>query len=195
MNITMENGYDAIPASAEKQNGLNVPEETAPRRRSSGRGALLLAFIAGVACTVAFKSYTGATNGNAQLRAVPLLGEALSTPDCTVKECFTSGCPETSPFLCRSNSGCSGQTWQKESGCLEQCTLENCDVDVPSDAATCDGVQCTEEWCEQGQTCGPTVPYQCVEGGSRFGCSADEFAWGVRSGDNVCSHCCDYRTC
>lgn len=194
MNITMKNGYDAVEGSAEELNRLNMPEESAPRHRSHGRGALLLAFIAGIAGTVAYTSYTGAADGEAQLRSVPLLGEALPAPDCSVKECFTSGCPETSPFLCRSNSGCSGQTWQKGS-CLKQCTLENCPDDVPSDAATCDGVQCTDEWCKQGQTCGPDVPYQCLDGGSRFGCSADEFAWGVRSGDNVCSHCCDFRTC
>ena len=41
---------------------------------------------------------------------------------------------------------------------------------------------------------GASVPFQCVEGAARFGCSADEYGWELVD-DSTCGECCDVRTC
>lgn len=190
----MKDGYNTIEVAIEEQNERTPLQETSSPHISGKRGAILFAIIAGLACLITLKSSFFIANEEAGILAVPLLGEALPAPDCTVAECFTSGCPRTAPFRCHSNNGCSGQTWQKGS-CLSQCTLEHCTYEIPSDADTCAGVQCPEHMCKQGQSCGFTAPYQCLEGASRFGCNGDEFGWTTRTGNNVCSKCCDSRTC
>jgi hypothetical protein len=170
--------------------------------------ALLYAILIGFACTVAIiiilttvspssETLTTATNQDfLLLPTTTTSSNPLPSPECTITECFTSGCPKTSPFLCRSNNGCSSSTWLTGT-CLTQCTLAKCTSDIPSDAQSCHGIPCSKEWCHdhKGQMCGILAPYQCIEGSSRFGCTDDEFGWGIRVSESVCSGCCDSRTC
>lgn len=121
--------------------------------------------------------------------------------DCTLDECYSSGCnAESAPYMCvRHNGGphggCSPGEWIWWT-CDDQCTIEKCaDMEIPEDTASCANIECGDDWCNGGQTCGPDVPYQCKNGSARFGCSADVWQWTLYTGDATCSDCCDSTTC
>jgi len=131
------------------------------------------------------------------------IGRAKTTVRaCTFGECYSSSCnAKVAPFTCLrhnggTHGGCSPTEWT-ESTCDDQCSLEHCaDISIPEDTASCAGVECGDDWCTTiGQTCGPSVPYQCTKGSSRFGCSANPLEWTLFSKDTVCSVCCDATTC
>lgn len=200
--------YNTIISSDEELND-QVTVNAATHHQSNSRKvvpALIYAILIGFTCTIVIitnflssssETLTAATNQDFPLlAATTTTPNSLPSPECTITECFTSGCPQTSPFLCRSNNGCSSSTWLIGT-CLTQCTLANCSLDIPSNAKSCHGIPCSKEWCHdhKGQMCGMVAPYQCLDGSSRFGCTDDEFGWGIRVGENVCSDCCDTRTC
>lgn len=119
-----------------------------------------------------------------------------SVRDCTFDECLHASCDHTlAPFICLFHNGgphggCSPTEWTKET-CSESCNLEACDtLEVPDDVVSCTKKACELEWCQIGQLCGSTAPYQCTEGTGRFGCSDDPLHW-IMYG----CECCDTTTC
>uniref|UniRef100_A0A7S3LFX3 Uncharacterized protein n=1 Tax=Amphora coffeiformis TaxID=265554 RepID=A0A7S3LFX3_9STRA len=80
--------------------------------------------------------------------------------------------------------------------CDDQCDLSGCDsIPIPDGANTCKGKKCTKEWCAGGQVCPSDVPFQCMDGSARFGCSMDQYAWTFKSSYTTCTGCCDTSTC
>ena len=195
-----KNGYSSIGSSIEEQNQAIPPQEASSRPSVTSKNTVVLMVAIGIACLVTFTSSFHRTNG-----ADILFNEAESpmmasgpVRDCSLKECFLAGCPaHTAPFHCKSNNGCSATPWAKGT-CDDddQCSLKICDsYTIPDSAKSCEGVECGAQWCKGWQKCGNVAPFQCLEGASRYGCSSDELSWTIKSGDNVCSKCCDARTC
>jgi hypothetical protein len=121
-----------------------------------------------------------------------------ATRACTFDECIAARCDHSSaPFTCLFHNGgphggCSSGPWTADS-CSESCTLAGCDaLDMPDDLTSCHGVFCGPEWCQIGQLCGASAPYQCQDGAGRFGCSADAYHWVLYNG---CPAYCDTTTC
>eukprot|EP00593_Proboscia_inermis_P010595 CAMPEP_0171316848 /NCGR_PEP_ID=MMETSP0816-20121228/76241_1 /TAXON_ID=420281 /ORGANISM="Proboscia inermis, Strain CCAP1064/1" /LENGTH=186 /DNA_ID=CAMNT_0011809415 /DNA_START=9 /DNA_END=569 /DNA_ORIENTATION=+ len=121
--------------------------------------------------------------------------------DCSFEECFASSCDaRTAPFICQRfqggpHGGCSASPWV-EGTCDDSCNLEVCEsLSIPADTESCLGVQCGEEWCDNGQMCGDSAPYQCQVGSARFGCAGDYYQWTLKTASAVCSDCCDVTTC
>ncbi len=196
----MKHCYSAIESADEILENIAPHEEEpssvlsanlTPKRKKS---VILLAVTIGIAFLISY-SYTSFTHRESEVivRESPLMGED-KIPDCTVQECFSSGCPESAPYKCHSNNGCSGSPWEPGS-CLDQCTLEHCTYKIPPDSKSCEGAVCSAQHCQGYQKCGSSAPFQCLNGSANNGCSGDEFGWTVRSGDNICSECCDTRTC
>jgi hypothetical protein len=133
--------------------------------------------------------------------SLPLMGSSKNTArPCTFDECNGSNCNhEVAPYTCLFHNGgphggCSAVPWT-DASCSDQCDLTGCDdLPIPEDAESCD-VDCEEDWCGNGRLCGKDVPYQCTDGSSRFGCSADKFKWAFRSAATSCSSCCNIKTC
>eukprot|EP00555_Chaetoceros_dichaeta_P003421 CAMPEP_0198250482 /NCGR_PEP_ID=MMETSP1447-20131203/1659_1 /TAXON_ID=420782 /ORGANISM="Chaetoceros dichaeta, Strain CCMP1751" /LENGTH=197 /DNA_ID=CAMNT_0043935327 /DNA_START=109 /DNA_END=702 /DNA_ORIENTATION=+ len=132
---------------------------------------------------------------------VSMGGAKTTVRACSFAECYSSSCnANVAPFTClRHNGGphggCSPVEWSGPT-CDDQCSMEHCgDMAIPEDTNSCAGVECGDDWCTIGQTCGPSVPYQCKDGSARFGCSADPLAWTLLSKDTECSVCCDATTC
>lgn len=196
-NIIMKTTYSAIEP-VEQNETTTIQESTSlySPRGLSKKSAIFLAVLAGVVCLLTFTSFvhkaTGANKAN--IRASPAMGVS-GVPDCPSEECFSSGCPKSAPFKCHDNNGCSSIPWTAPRSCRDQCTLEHCTYEIPSSAETCEGVTCSAQSCKGYQKCGASAPYQCLKGASTNGCNGDPFGWTVRSGDNVCSECCDTRTC
>jgi hypothetical protein len=131
----------------------------------------------------------------------PLEGSTRGVRPCSFDECFATNCNAgVAPYTCLFHNGgphggCSPSAWLEET-CDDQCNLEDCgDMVIPDEVAGCKGVECGTEWCKQGQVCPEDVSYQCTEGSARFGCSTDPLQWTLRTGDSVCSECCDASTC
>jgi hypothetical protein len=121
-----------------------------------------------------------------------------TTRACTFDECVAARCDHSSaPFTCLFHNGgphggCSSSPWTPDS-CSESCTLTGCDaLDMPDDLTSCQGVPCGSEWCQIGQLCGASAPFQCQDGAGRYGCSADAYHWVLYNG---CPACCDTTTC
>jgi hypothetical protein len=163
--------------------------------------------ILGGACLVFFAGMHSSSNPGpsaAMSASLPLMGsshgETTARP-CTFDECNGSNCNhKVAPYTCLFHNGgphggCSETPWT-EASCTDQCDLTGCsDLAIPDDAPSCDDVDCEEDWCGNGRLCGPDVPYQCTDGSSRFGCSADKFKWTFRSADTSCASCCNIKTC
>mmetsp|Transcript_22269 Transcript_22269/g.33786 ORF Transcript_22269/g.33786 Transcript_22269/m.33786 type:complete len:208 (+) Transcript_22269:132-755(+) len=137
---------------------------------------------------------------NEEVNLPVLSGQSIRS--CDFEECNAANCdPQTAPYTCLFHNGgphggCSSIQWMSGT-CDEQCNLANCeDEPLPDDVDTCDNVECGK-WCDDLglSVCGPAAPYQCQEGSGRFGCSDDEFHWTFKSSTNLCSSCCDGRTC
>lgn len=128
-------------------------------------------------------------------------GEVDGVRSCTFDECYASPCDaHTAPYTCLFHNGgphggCSSDEWTKET-CDDQCNLSVCGaIPIPTDIDSCENKQCDSSWCQGGQICGDDVPYQCVVGSGRFGCSDDALHWTLFVGDQTCSECCDVTTC
>jgi len=198
----MKNNYSAIePVDQNENTAIHESISLSSSRMPSKKITIILAVIAGIACLLTLTSFahndTGANKAN--IRASPAMsissGDGGRIPECSHKECLTTGCPESAPYKCHDNNGCSPIPWTAPRTCRDQCTLKNCSHEISPGSETCEGVACDTKSCEGYQKCGASAPYQCLKGGSTNGCNADPFGWTVRSGDNVCSECCDTRTC
>ena len=147
------------------------------------------------------------------LRSPSYLG-VYRTRTCSLEECLSSPCRDAASahFVCLSlthnqqvRGGCGSTPWRPEV-CRDQCNAIVCEhllgfyeqekrlaaAPLHSD---CD-VECPKHWCRQQRLCGDdSDPYQCTEGESKYGCSADKFKWTLRSTDDVCSSCCKATSC
>jgi hypothetical protein len=165
-------------------------------------------FMLGGAALVLFAG--GMKSGNQQAQvpsaslsssSLPMMGSSKpSARACTFDECNGSNCNhEVAPYTCLFHNGgphggCSAIPWT-DASCDDQCDLTDCDdIPIPEDAPSCDE-DCEEDWCGNGRLCGSDVPYQCTDGSSRFGCSADEYKWTFKSAATTCSSCCNINTC
>lgn len=194
--------YESIVDMASPASDENMTPETTTRPMRFSFGAKAGLFCLGAAALVFF-----ANNGvpaRVSESTLPLMGSShtsgQSTPPCTFDECNASNCDHTlAPYTCLFHNGgphggCSDHPWLSET-CTTQCDLTGCaELDIPEDVTSC-SVKCEDEWCAGGRLCGSDVPYQCTEGSSRFGCSADDFLWTFRSAATSCSSCCDVNTC
>jgi hypothetical protein len=183
----------------------NMTPETRDTRPSliSFRAKAGLAMLGG-ACLVFFAGMHSSSNPAApsMSSSLPLMGSSKpSARPCTFDECNGSNCNhDVAPYTCLFHNGgphggCSPTPWT-DASCTDQCDLTGCaDLDIPDDAPSCDDVDCEEDWCSNGRLCGPDVPYQCTDGSSRFGCSADKFKWSFKSAPTSCASCCNIKTC
>jgi hypothetical protein len=193
--------YESIIDTAESDTTPNMTRETTRPSWLSFRTKAGL-FMLGAAALVFFAGMHSSNQTPSVASSLPLMGaskEDISRP-CTFDECNASNCDHTlAPYTClRHNGGphggCSAVPWADWT-CTDQCDLTGCEgLDIPKDSKSCD-VDCDQEWCENGRLCGRDVPYQCMEGSARFGCSADEFQWTFRSSAPSCSSCCNIKTC
>ena len=186
-------GYSDLESVEEQNESTPRQESFSPLIRRNG--ALLVLAAIGITCLVTFTSSSFNEASKAEVVNDSLM--SLDTiRDCTLEECYDAGCPkEAVPFLCKTNFGCSSIPWVAGT-CAEQCSLKICDsLIIPDDTPSCDGVECSAQWCEGAQKCGTVAPYQCLSGSSRFGCSSDDLTWTLYSLDTVCSECCDVGTC
>jgi hypothetical protein len=120
--------------------------------------------------------------------------------DCTFDECYGSACnAKVAPYTCLFHNGgphggCSPTPWISFT-CDDACDLSKCDtLDIPDSTKGCTEA-CTKEWCKGEQICPSDVPYQCVDGSARFGCSTDDLTWTLRTDSATCSECCDASQC
>jgi len=179
-------------------------EQQPPNQQSSSRlmlikkGAVLISFIGALALLIA-STTPHSTDDTAE---IPMMGILRPTVrDCTFDECFASNCDmETAPFTCELHNGgphggCSPTPWIEDT-CDDQCNLKACaSLIIPDSVQSCEGVECSKEWCTTGQLCGIHNQYQCTDGSARFGCSQDDLEWTLRTAEVVCSKCCDVTTC
>jgi len=119
---------------------------------------------------------------------------------CTFDECAETRCnAEAAPYNCLWHNGgvhggCSAIPWADET-CDRQCDISGCDsLVIPDSQDDCDH-KCPQKWCDMGRICGDDAPFQCQEGSSAFGCSADSYQWTFRVSDAACSACCKSSTC
>lgn len=120
---------------------------------------------------------------------------------CTLNECFASNCNnDVAPYVCLFHNGgphggCSSIEWITPDTCTEQCNLSGCDdMEIPSDAPSCAENKCDRKWCHDG-SCSGDASFTCMEGSARFGCSADELEWTIRTANTTCSSCCNMALC
>lgn len=194
--------YESIIDTAEPD-ALNMTPETRDTRSSwfSFRAKAGL-FMLGGAALVFFAGMHSSNQTPLVVSSLPLMGSSkgATARPCTFDECNGSNCNhKVAPYTClRHNGGphggCSDVPWT-DSTCDDQCDLSGCeDLEIPDDAESCD-VDCEKEWCDSGRLCGPDVPYQCTDGSSRFGCSADKYKWAFRSAATSCASCCNIKGC
>lgn len=180
----------------------NIPEEDRAAPHPSSRRTILLGAVV-VGMLIVLVGVT-AGSGGPQVGDVPpgapMMGSS-GVRDCSFEECYASGCNhESAPFTCLFHNGgphggCSAIPWVKGT-CTVQCNLSACDdIVIPPSTPDCDGIKCSAMWCAGGQVCGPDVPYQCIGGSARFGCSDDPLQWTLRTDSVMCSKCCDVSTC
>eukprot|EP00527_Entomoneis_sp_CCMP2396_P003693 CAMPEP_0198137420 /NCGR_PEP_ID=MMETSP1443-20131203/898_1 /TAXON_ID=186043 /ORGANISM="Entomoneis sp., Strain CCMP2396" /LENGTH=182 /DNA_ID=CAMNT_0043798827 /DNA_START=83 /DNA_END=628 /DNA_ORIENTATION=+ len=155
-----------------------------PSRKTTSAGffVLLGGVLAGaLLMVVAFPSFsrTPIEGGPYPIEGSPI----SSTRACDFEECYNNDCNhESAPFICLFHNGgphmgCSPVDWTPES-CDDSCDLSACDdMVIPDDTDSCEGVVCETEWCNGAQICPTDVPYQCVDGSARFGCSGDKLHW------------------
>jgi len=174
----------------------------APRQPVSFTKAWVLATTAILVIAVALLVATSSSSSSADNADsnVPLWGSSHTRP-CTFEECFASNCNhDVAPFTCLwhnggPHGGCSPGPWTPES-CSDSCDLTDCDAyEIPDTVPECSDEPCTVEWCAGGQVCPSDVPYQCVDGAARFGCSTDPLQWTLKSSASTCSSCCDTTSC
>ncbi len=188
----MKKDYKTIDVVQEHDESTPLQESSdlpSRKRNVVVYAAICVAFL--LALTTSFKA--GKASASTSEMRSPLKSQA-SVRDCTKNECLNAGCNnELDPFHCKDNNGCSANPWGKY--CRDSCDLSNCD-EYPIDTSnTCEGVQCDRAWCRGRQKCGNSVPYQCLAGSARFGCTSDPYGWTEESPANLCSDCCDARTC
>lgn len=190
--------YQTISPSPEDADEvqLYVEQPNTERRNRTILGALLVGLV------IAIMAFAG-EGGQQQPAAAALLGSAKKeVTACTFAECYATGCNhKKSPYTCLFHNGgphggCSAIPWV-EGSCTTQCDLSGCDdLDVPEHTPSCKGVECTKQWCKEGQLCtDPKNPYQCTMGSARFGCASDAREWTLRTDSNMCGSCCDASTC
>jgi len=183
----------------------NADEQETPQPTTMGkRMATAVTVAAGVLVIIAsfgISSRNGQPAASHPTLPMMMMSSEAGVRDCSFEECYATHCDwSTAPFTCLFHNGgphggCSPVEWTVDT-CTEQCNLEICDsLPIPDTVASCDGVACSESWCEGGQVCGDDVPYQCTSGSARFGCSADELQWTLRTSADTCSECCDSTTC
>jgi hypothetical protein len=194
-----KNGYSSIGSSIEEQNQAIPPQEASSRPSVTSKNTVVLMVAIGIACLLTFTCslHHRANGAGIHNEAESPVVSSATVRDCSLKECFAAGCDTNeAPFLCKANQGgCSALPWAKDI-CDNQCSLKICDsYTIPDSAKSCEGVDCGVEWCKDRQRCGKANPYQCLVGTARFGCSSDALSWTIKSGDNMCSKCCDARTC
>jgi hypothetical protein len=191
--------YESIIDMAEPTTTPSMtPETTRPSWFSKKAGLFML----GAAALVLFAGMRSSNQTPAVVSSLPLMGASHeeTARACTFDECNRSNCNhDLAPYTCLFHNGgvhggCSPVPWT-DFTCTEQCDLTGCDgLSIPEDSKSCDK-DCDQEWCDTGRLCGPEVPFQCTEGSSRFGCSADEFQWTFRSSQPSCSSCCNIMAC
>ena len=194
----------------------NIDEGEEQQLLSQGRNArgfrfsssILVGFAAVVLIVYGAKKSmeTSATPASLMKEELPLEGSPRADAGdavrhCTFTECYASACNGASaPYTCLFHNGgphggCSVHPWL-EGTCEVQCDLTGCeDLDIPSGAKSCVGEPCSKEWCTNGQMCPTDVPFQCVDGSARFGCSDDGYHWTLRVSADTCAKCCDTTTC
>jgi len=135
-----------------------------------------------------------------------------NTRPCSFEECISSPCRDakSTPFDCLAlkhnksiRGGCGRSPWRSDT-CFDQCNAIGCDVllqyesekkKTTSRDTDCD-VECPKFWCSQDRLCGDgSIPYQCIAGRSKFGCSVDKYEWTLRSTESECSSCCKTTSC
>lgn len=197
-SITVHHGED------DKDTGVDLDISTTGSNGGSSYNKKTLVTAAVTAALLVLCLLSVRTTSSSSLPAkqmtlddVPMEG-AAKTRVCTFDECLKSQCnPTAAPYFCLFHNGgphggCSAVPWSGDS-CDVSCDTSPCDdMPVPDDIPSCDGKPCTKAWCSlaAGQLCGPAAPYQCTEGGARFGCSDDADHWLL----NGCN-CCDATTC
>jgi len=179
----------------EEQTSLVPDDKAQTPLMNKTRGSILLVLLSATALLISAQSKPSQVT-----MAMPLMGDP-EVRLCTFDECFAANCnKEIAPFVCEFHNGgphggCSSIPWI-EGTCDVQCNLGECDsMVIPDSVDTCEGVVCGQDWCAGGQVCGALVPFQCKSGSARYGCSADDLQWTLRTADVVCSECCDATTC
>ena len=200
--------YKHVPVveQMEKEEEIAVPSR---RSKPLGRALLLLgAFLlcVVVVAMVAYRPSMHSTPSPIIVEDVVPLGRppsnsSVTTTPCTFDECTRSMCnAETAPYVCLFHNGgvhggCSPVPWTPET-CTTQCDVAGCDdLEIPDSVQDCNQ-DCPQEWCEVGpRLCGSEAPYQCTDGASAFGCSADAYQWTFRVTEAACSSCCKASSC
>lgn len=177
------------------------PRESNILRTSIVIGLATVLLFLGIAGTFGMTPLSTKPKELLTTEALDMEGSAKDVRSCTFEECYSTACDASSaPFACLFNNGgphggCSATPWVKGT-CSDQCNLSGCDeLDIPLDVKSCVGEPCPQDWCKGGQVCPDLVPFQCVEGSARFGCSDDSLHWTLRVGVNTCGKCCDTTTC
>jgi hypothetical protein len=123
--------------------------------------------------------------------------------ECNFRECKRTLCDHAiAPFVCISgaaNDGCASTSnaWIGNSVCDECCDSSNC---VATElAAEDDSISlcpaCSAQECQTfSSKCDVKDPYMCLEGGARYGCSADKYHWPTAL-NGICTQCCDLTKC
>lgn len=183
------------------------PARNGPRSIGTiGLALVVFAFVAFFATSsknnAASSALKGSSKQEQEATFVDLEGSSKVTA-CTFEECYESNCNwKVAPFTCLfmnggPHGGCSSTPWMVPQTCTTQCDLSQCGkVETPKDATSCDHA-CDPEWCNGSgeRLCGSSASYQCVEGSSAFGCSADKFQWSFKSSVATCSKCCNAKKC
>lgn len=192
---------EQMEVSTTKEAEDNQFEDSSMIRRSNKPMMYAVGAFAVFALMMVSMRPTSSVVATAPLEAadVPLWGSSKVTP-CSFQECASSNCnAEVAPYTCLFHNGgphggCSPTPWL-EGTCTTQCDMTGCDdLDIPDDVADCSG-DCEEDWCAMGRLCGDDIPYQCTDGASAFGCSADKYQWTFRVSHAACSSCCKVTSC
>jgi hypothetical protein len=162
-----------------------------------GLGAVLVVATAIAVCIPSSRA--------AVVNDVEMLGSSLTgtAKPCTFDECAGSNCNyDKAPFTCLFHNGgvhggCSATPWAKFT-CTTQCDLTDCaSLEIPKGTKDCKQ-ECSKKWCDtqQGRLCDDEkAPYQCTDGASTYGCSADPYHWTIRVSATACSSCCEATLC
>jgi hypothetical protein len=189
--------YQSIPHSTMQEEDLSQENH-----RLGWRASRLVVVVMGALAlfgATAHISYRQGSMSTASLIHTARLGNPV-VKACTFDECYASNCnQEVAPFTCLFNNGgphggCSPTPWTQES-CDESCTLSGCkDLPIPKSVKGCTD-PCPKDWCAGGQVCPSDVPYQCMVGSARYGCSTDSLTWTLHTDGSTCSSCCNAAAC
>ena len=198
----VSNSYQSIPQTTMERESFQ--EDNRGFQWRSPR-LLIIAALATVAVMggMALVSFSDTSPESISASLIP--GGPIGNPasrDCTFDECYASHCnQEVAPFTCLFHNGgphggCSPVPWNKDT-CDDSCSLTDChELAIPDSVKGCTD-PCPPNWCQEagGQVCPPPVPYQCMAGSARFGCSADSLTWALYTDGATCSSCCDASSC